>query len=194
MANLSTNSNVSASNVAASTDTGSAEAAAPDVINILAGIAPESALAALRAQRGDVQTYTQNSDAALLNPTDVGGLSLIERHLVGLRIGTLNRNSAVATRHREQLRALGADPVLITATEAQGEVTGPARLAAILHFTDTLTNQPRAATPANIERLTQAGLSDKDIVTLGQLVAYLAYQVRLLAGLRALEGIAGGAK
>ena len=164
------------------------EADAPDVVNTLAGIAPDSPLVALRAQRADVQTYTQNSDAALLNPTDVGGLSLIERHLVGLRIGTLNRNSAVATRHREQLRALGADAVIVTAVEAQGEITGPERLAAILNFTDTLTHEPRAATPAHIERLIAAGLSDKDIVTMGQLIAYFAYQVRLLAGLRILEG------
>jgi uncharacterized protein YciW len=42
-------------------------------------------------------------------------------------------------------------------------------------------------------QLQAAGLSDKDVVTLGQLIAYLNYQVRLLAGLRAL-GAPGGAK
>ena len=51
-----------------------------------------------------------------------------------------------------------------------------------------LTHEPRAATPAHIERLIVAGLSDKDIVTLGQLIAYFAYQIRLLAGLRVLGG------
>ena len=172
----------------AAAGTAAAETPAPDLINTLAGITPDSPLAALRAQRAEVQTYTQNSDAALFDPADVGGLSLIERHLVGLRIGTLNRNSAVAARHREQLRALGADSVIVTAVEAQGEITGPERIAAILHFTDTLTHEPRTATPADIEKLTTAGLSDKDIVTLGQLIAYLAYQIRLLAGLRILGG------
>ena len=165
-----------------------ANATAPDVINTLGGIAANSPLATLRAQRADVQTHTQNSDAALLNPDDAGGLSLIERHLVGLRIGTLNRNSAIATRHREQLHALKADAVIVTAVEAQGTMTRPHRLAAILHFTDTLTLEPRAAAPTDIEQLAAAGLSDKDIVTLGQLIAYLAYQVRLLAGLRSLGG------
>ena len=163
-----------------------------DAINLLAGIADDSPMAALRTQKPDVQTYTQGSDDALFNPADPGGLSLIERELVGLRVAKLTHSVEVATRHRARLKVLNASAALVGAAEIGDAQTSP-RLAAIFSFTDTLTREPRAAMPADIERLTSAGLSDKDVVTLGQLIAYLSYQVRLLAGLRAL-GANGGAK
>jgi CMD domain protein len=163
-----------------------------DVINTLAGIADGSPLAALRALKPDVQTYTQGSDDALFNSTDPDGLSLVERELVGLHVAKLTNTPEVAARHRTRLKAFNADAALIGAAEIGDARTTP-RLAAIFHFTEALTREPRAATPADIVQLQAAGLSDKDVVTLGQLIAYLNYQVRLLAGLRAL-GAPGGAK
>jgi CMD domain protein len=156
-----------------------------DIINALASIADGSPLAALRAQKPDVQRHTQGSDGALFNPADPGGLSLIERELVGLRVAKLTDAPEVASRHRARLKALHTDAGLVGAAEIGDAKTSP-RLDAIFQFADTLTRHPRAATPAAIERLTSVGLSDKDVVTLGQLIAYLNYQVRLLAGLRAL--------
>ena len=165
-----------------------------DVINFLTGIATGSPLEALRAKKPDMKTYTQGCDDALFNPPDVGGLSLIERELVGLRLAKLTNTAAVAARHRARLKELHADAALVGASEI-GDAQVSTRLAAIFHFTDTLTREPRAATSADIERLGSVGLNAKDIVTLGQLIAYLNYQVRLLAGLRALGGhISRGAK
>lgn len=162
-----------------------------DVINTLAGIAEGSPLAALRAQRPDAKQYTQGSDEALLNPEDVSGVSLIEREAIGLRIGTLTKNLAVTTRHRNRLNELQADAAIIHAavsnTVAQASSLSP-RLSAILHFTTTLTLSPRLASPVDIAQLRDAGVSDAQIVTIAQLISYLNYQVRLLAGLRALGG------
>ena len=158
-----------------------------DVINTLSGITDDSELAALRAQRADAQKYTQGSDDALFNPADASGLNLIERELVGLRIGKLTHTPAVAARHRARLKALNADASLVGAAEIGDAKTSP-RIEAIIEFTNTLTLEPRAATPALIAQLKANGLSAKDVVTLGQLIAYLSYQVRLLVGLRALGG------
>ena len=47
---------------------------------------------------------------------------------------------------------------------------------------------PRDAAPANLQTLLDAGWSTTDIVTLSQLVAFLAFQIRVVAGLRVLAG------
>ena len=47
---------------------------------------------------------------------------------------------------------------------------------------------PRDAAPADLQALLDAGWSTTDIVTLSQLVAFLAFQIRVVAGLRVLAG------
>jgi uncharacterized protein YciW len=39
-----------------------------------------------------------------------------------------------------------------------------------------------------VERLIAAGLDDRDAVTLAGLIAYVNYQIRVVAGLRMLRG------
>jgi uncharacterized protein YciW len=51
---------------------------------------------------------------------------------------------------------------------------------------DRLTQEPRAADEGDIQALQAAGLGARDIVTIAQLIAFLSFQVRLLAGLRVL--------
>ena len=45
---------------------------------------------------------------------------------------------------------------------------------------------PRDAAPAHLQALIDAGWSTTGIVTLSQLVAFLAFQIRAVTGLRAL--------
>ncbi len=161
--------------------------AQPDTINELAGIAAGSPLAELRVQRPDVLSYTQGSDDALFSPSDPGGVSLIERELIALRVAALTHNRAVASRHVARLKTLGADLALASIAEGGDSDAVPSpRLSALLQFTDRLTLDPRTARPDDIEALRTAGLSPRDIVTIAQLIAYLSYQVRLLSGLRIL--------
>ena len=46
---------------------------------------------------------------------------------------------------------------------------------------------PRDAKPAHLQALLVAGWSTTDIVTLSQLVAFLSFQIRVVAGLRVLS-------
>ncbi|MFG1480433.1 CMD domain protein [Xanthobacter sp. V4C-4] len=62
---------------------------------------------------------------------------------------------------------------------------GP-RLAAALAHAHLLVFHPRDARPAHLGRLIDAGWSSTGIVTLSQLVAFLAFQIRVVAGLRVL--------
>src|SRR5215467_8619427 len=85
----------------------------------------------------------------------------------------------------------------LTAEDAAGPVyragadvrrgLGP-RLAAAFEHMHLLVFHPRDAAPANLKSLLDAGWSTTDIVTLSQIAAFLAFQVRVVAGLRALAG------
>jgi CMD domain protein len=62
------------------------------------------------------------------------------------------------------------------------------RLVVALEHAHLLIFHPRDASPAALQRLLDAGWSTTDIVTLSQLVAFLSFQIRVVAGLRALAG------
>jgi CMD domain protein len=61
-----------------------------------------------------------------------------------------------------------------------------ARLAAAFEHVHLLVFRPRDAKPAALQALLDAGWATNDIVTLSQLVAFLAFQIRAVGGLRAL--------
>jgi CMD domain protein len=62
---------------------------------------------------------------------------------------------------------------------------GP-KLAAALEHAHLLVFHPRDASSAALQKLIDAGWSTTDIVTISQLVAFLSFQIRVIAGLRAL--------
>jgi uncharacterized protein YciW len=57
----------------------------------------------------------------------------------------------------------------------------------MLLFAATLTTDPRRGDRAALEALRRAGLGDAAIVALAQLVAFLSYQLRVVAGLKAIR-------
>ena len=68
-----------------------------------------------------------------------------------------------------------------------------ARLAAAFEHAHLLVFRPRDASSQALQTLLDAGWSNDGIVTLSQLVAYLAFQVRLVEGLTALAASAAQA-
>ena len=66
-----------------------------------------------------------------------------------------------------------------------------ARLAAALEHAHLLVFRPRDASPAAMQALLEAGWSSTAIVTLSQLVAFLSFQVRVVAGLQTLGASLG---
>jgi CMD domain protein len=71
------------------------------------------------------------------------------------------------------------------ASGATREALGP-KLAAALEHAHMLVFHPRDAAPEPLQRLLDAGWSTTAVVTLSQLVAFLAYQIRAIVGLRVL--------
>jgi CMD domain protein len=70
--------------------------------------------------------------------------------------------------------------------EANRAALGP-RLAAAFEHAHLLVFHPRDSGPAALQSLLDAGWSTNEIVTLSQLVSFLAFQIRAAVGLRALQ-------
>jgi uncharacterized protein YciW len=150
-----------------------AEPTGVDLLNAIIGAPPGSPLAALRAQRPDILRHTQGSHDVLLSPDDPGGLSLAERALVARRVAELSPHAALTTHYQALLDARGTP------------AAGP-RTAAILAHAERVAAAPGSATKAHLEALAAVGLQARDIVALAQLVAFVAYQVRVAVGLSLL--------
>jgi CMD domain protein len=156
-----------------------------DVIDHLAGIAPGSKLAQLRAERPVLVAATQGSHQVLFEPEDLGNVSHRERDGLALRVAVLTPSPELVEWHRERLRAQGVDDATIAAFEQGPDGAGlTAREVALLRHADILANTPGKATPDHIAALKAAGFGPRDIVTISQLISFVSFQARLLVGLR----------
>ena len=152
----------------------------PDVIDRAAGLAPGDPLHSARRFRAKVVEATQAShDALLLQPVD--GLSTADRLRVAAHVCTIAGAASLAQHYEERL-----------AGAADRDVAPSPALPAMLQFAATLTRDPRLGDRAALEPLRRAGLGDAAIVALAQLVAYLSYQLRVVAGLQAMRASPGG--
>ncbi|HKU99094.1 MAG TPA: CMD domain protein [Vineibacter sp.] len=190
-----------------------------DVIDALVGIAPGTALDAIRARRPDARTHAQTSYRALFAPEDFGDVTAVERFAVARFIAGLHEAADVAALYAEGLAGSGASAALRAAVDAaiaEGRTQGPygsfppgplsgentagpvyrvgdetgrglgRRLAAAFEHTHMLIFHPRDAAAPALQALLDAGWSTTGIVTLSQLVAFLSFQIRVVAGLRTL--------
>ncbi|MGJ7497121.1 CMD domain-containing protein [Variovorax sp. RT4R15] len=157
-----------------------------DVIDQAVPLAPDHPLYALRRQRPKVVASTQGSYEGMFSPA-VQGISVTERLLVALHASRLSKADSLAAHYRIRLMADGADAALVDAI-ASGNVAPPAdaRLKTILGFTAKLIDRPIEGDRAAIDALLRAGLSTPAVVALGQLIAFLSYQIRVVAGLQAM--------
>lgn len=145
-----------------------------DVVAAAAGLASGHALHAARRFRGTVVEHTQASHDALLFEA-VAGLHTADRLRVAVHCCNCSGASALAAHYRTLL----VDPA--RAAEAPASA-----LPAMLKWAELLTREPRLGDRAAMQALQAAGLTDAAIVALAQLVAFLSYQTRVVAGLRAL--------
>jgi uncharacterized protein YciW len=64
------------------------------------------------------------------------------------------------------------------------------RLASAFEHTHMLVFHPRDAAPPSLQAMLDAGWSTTDVVVLSQLVSFLSFQIRVVAGLKVLAGAA----
>ncbi|WOD16089.1 CMD domain protein [Paraburkholderia kirstenboschensis] len=162
-----------------------------DVVSQLSGLAADGDVAALRAARAEATRYTQGSYDALFSP-DVVGLTLDERLYAAWYAAWLTPSVDAARFYRERLLTESHDRATHAAALDRIVASGPAavddtRLAAILAHTHLLITRAAIAGPKELSTLQAAGLTTPAIVALSQLMAFVSYQVRLVATLRAMN-------
>src|SRR5947209_19672269 len=160
-----------------------------DVMDTLANLQPGSPVAELRRQRPEVVKHLQGSDDAIFSPADDGGMTRAERAAAALRVATLLRDPALTEHYRRRLAALDSEGTLARTVEGGARIT-EGRWDAILAHVDLVTRGPGSAERKDIDNLLAAGLSSHAIVSLSQLIAYVNFQSRVLAGLRMLKDAA----
>ncbi|QTX03671.1 CMD domain protein [Agromyces archimandritae] len=185
-----------------------------DVIDRLAGIRPGDRLDALRRHRPVTREQAEASYEALFGPGAHGTVTRDERFAVAAFVASLHTDETAARHYAEPLDAALAARIAALAAEARTtgpygdhpagplaaesepgirfaldatavEALGP-RLAAALEHAHLLVFRPRESSPEALAALAAAGWSTDGIVTLSQLVSFLAFQLRVVAGLRLL--------
>ena len=150
-----------------------------------AGISAGSPLAGVLSGRSDVLELTEKSHDAALRPRQPGGLTHSERAALACRIALLN-NETVLARHYESLIGGGDSAIADIGFDGGEDI----RLRAILRHADLVTVNPKEAVSGDISALKSAGIGDADIVRLSELIAFVSYQIRVVAGLRLMAGVA----
>ena len=147
-----------------------------DVIDALVPLHAASSLHAIRHQRDKVVAATQGSYDAIFDPA-LQGLSLAERLLAAHTVARLSGSAVLEAHYRDRLDQLPAIPL------------GGERVQAILAFAEVLTEHPVEGDRTALLKLPAAGLSTPEVITLAQLIAFVAYQVRVVAGLQAIAAM-----
>jgi uncharacterized protein YciW len=159
----------------------------PDVVDRLAGLQPGASTYALRHQREKVVAATQGSYDTLFDPT-LAGIGLDERLLVALYACRLSAAHDLAAHYRQRLETLQVDAgQLEIAAEGAPEQLPDGRLRAMLTYARALTQRPVEGDKQALHSLPAADISTPAVVALSQLIAFISYQVRLVAGLKAIE-------
>ncbi|MDO6406678.1 alkylhydroperoxidase domain protein [Pantoea phytobeneficialis] len=142
-----------------------------DLLAALADIDPASELAQARAQRDAATRHTQGSYEVLFGQHD-DDFPLPARFALAAQVAAWHGEVTLQAHYQQQ------------ASGAQHSARDEAARA----FAERLSFRPVEATPQHIANLHSAGWTPRGIVTLAQLVAFVSFQSRLLAGFRLLNG------
>ncbi|MBN6050637.1 CMD domain protein [Nonomuraea sp. RK-328] len=161
------------------------------------------------AQRGYLALFPQDTGGT-------GEVSLVERYAVAAFVAGLHRNPESVRHYDDLLAAHAPDLAALVSAEVEAATTtgpygiypegplaaesvpGPVhrvgdraalgdRLAAALEHAHLLVFRPREADREALRALARAGWSTTGVVTLSQLVSFLTFQIRVVAGLRLLR-------
>lgn len=156
-----------------------------DAIDRVASIAEGSNLFDLRGEREAILRLSQTSFVASLTPQDEGDLPRAVRAALAARMARLLRDDAAAGLYDGMIGDAEAD---VRALADPAHQPQDRQFAVMAARADKLTLEPESATRDDVTALEGAGLSTRTIVSLTGLVAFVNYQLRVAAGLRAFKG------
>ena len=131
--------------------------------------------------RSNIFNMSDAAEEAVLRPKEYGAFEHGMRAALAARIAFLNHEDALAQKYLEDAGNFKkmANP------SYKGEKKD---LTSILLFMDKVTKETRNVEAEDIATLQNAHVSDADIVRLAELNSFMAYQIRLIAGLRLMKG------
>ena len=131
--------------------------------------------------RSNIFNMSDAAEEAVLRPKEYGAFEHGMRAALAARIAFLNHEDALAQKYLEDAGNFKkmANP------SYKGEKKD---LTSILLFMDKVTKNTRNVEAEDIATLQNAHVSDADIVRLAELNSFMAYQIRLIAGLRLMKG------
>lgn len=141
-------------------------------IDGLLGLAPDDPVVALRAERAEIKRHAEGAYRALVLAEAPGGLSPMERAACAAAAARLEGSAGLAAAY-DRLPAGG-------------------RLDLLLPYVERVVVRPGSIDQAAIDLLVAGGLCALDVVAVTQLAAFVPFQVRVLAGLRAMAGVVEG--
>lgn len=159
-----------------------------DVVNAILGIDEQSPIAQLRNRKPNLVRELQEYYLSLFDPTasSAEAFPILDRYLVAVRVASHTGSNSVADWYARLAADGGASPdALGQAVDIAEPVIEETPLGAALRHADLLTTRPADARKSDLIALKDAGFSPAGIVSLSQTIAFVAYQLRLVAGLRA---------
>ena len=151
-----------------------------DTVLEATGIGGAGPVAGAVAGRANIFEMTEAAEDAVLRPRETGRWPHTLRAGLAARIANQNDAQDLARRFLENAGEFAnlADP----------KTGGTGDLVPVLAFMDKVATQTREVKADDIASLQKAGIADADIVRLCELNAFLAYQLRVIAGLRLMVG------
>jgi CMD domain protein len=160
-----------------------------DVIDQILGVEEGSRIAEIRARHPQLAAQDQSYYQSLFDPNEAAAAAfpLADRLLIAVRVASHTGSEPVVAWYAGQAADLGVAAAPISrARDVATPWTDATPLGAAVRHADLLTTQPSAARASHLQALKDAGYSPAGILSLSQVVAFVSYQLRLIAGLRAL--------
>jgi len=159
-----------------------------DVVYQILGVSDQGPIADLRNQKPEQIEELQAYYLALFEPEEASAQAfpLADRYLVAVRVASHTNSVAVANWYADLAGQANVDDALVARARNVNESWDDnTALGAAIRHADLLTTRPSAAQPSDLQALKDAGYSPAGIVSLSQTIAFVSYQLRFIAGLRA---------
>jgi len=119
-------------------------------------------------------------------------LSRREREAIAVAVSRANGCAYCVAHHTDAFRRFVKEEAVVAAVQSGAWDALGAREAALCRYADKLTRRPSESTPADVDALRAAGLSDAEALDAAQITGYFNFVNRLVLGLGvADEGEAG---
>ncbi len=162
-----------------------------DVVYSILGVGEDSPIAALRNDRPNQIDELQAYYLSLFAPeaASAEAFPLKKRYLVAIRVASHTGSTDIVAWYEHLAREAGVSDEKIAATkDIATPATDDSVLGAAIRHADLLTTHPVDAEASNLQALKDAGLTPAGILSLSQVIAFVSYQLRFIAGLRAFGG------